>query len=200
MTRRTDQNAWANHPELTMIKSPWEKYRKTDWNFSQYEDAVFARPCNAETVMYAALDFCVSVVSLRDWTRRTLVRDVDPGQERSGFVFWAPAPLFRLTVDPRLAGAHLVSGIRTPKRKSRRRFRGAAARREHYRDSGCLDQAPRHGWKQSARCKLWLRRVELLAVHPLCGMAGRRMPYTRAYRGSRAPTPVKPRPPYAGEK
>lgn len=77
MTRRTDQNAWANHPELlTMIKSPWEKYRKTDWNFSQYEDAVFARPCDAETVMYAALDFCVSIVSLRDWTRRTLIRDV----------------------------------------------------------------------------------------------------------------------------
>lgn len=51
-------------------------YRKADWNFVRYEDAVFARPCDAETVMYTALDFCVAIVGLRDWTRKTLTRDV----------------------------------------------------------------------------------------------------------------------------
>lgn len=77
MTRRAGPHPWANHPELlTSIRSPWEKFRKADWNFGRYEDAVFARPCDSETVMYAALDFCVTVVSLRDWTRKTLTRDV----------------------------------------------------------------------------------------------------------------------------
>lgn len=77
MTRRTTQHPWANHPELlTSIRSPWEKYRKADWNFARYEDAVFARPCDAEAVMYSALDFCVAIVGLRDWTRKALTRDV----------------------------------------------------------------------------------------------------------------------------
>ncbi|HEY0597605.1 hypothetical protein [Sphingopyxis sp.] len=49
-------------------------YRKTDWNFSRYEEAVFARPCDPETVMYAALDFCIAIVGLRDWTKKALVR------------------------------------------------------------------------------------------------------------------------------
>ena len=56
--------------------SPWDVFRKADWNFSRYEDAIFARPCDTETVVYAAIDFCVSIVSLRDWTRKSLVRDV----------------------------------------------------------------------------------------------------------------------------
>lgn len=77
MSRRTASHKWANHPELlTSIRSPWEMYRKADWNFSRYEDALFARPCDAEAVMYAALDFSIAIVGLRDWTRKTLVRDV----------------------------------------------------------------------------------------------------------------------------
>jgi len=77
MTRRTKPHAWANHPELlTSIRTPWEKYRKADWNFARYEDAVFARPCDAENVMYAALDFCIAIVGLRDWTRKALTRDI----------------------------------------------------------------------------------------------------------------------------
>ena len=77
MSRRT--HPWADHPELlTSIRSPWEMYRKADWNFSRYEDAVFARPCDAEMVMYTALDFSVTIVGLRDWTRKTLVREVAP--------------------------------------------------------------------------------------------------------------------------
>lgn len=80
MTRRTGPHPWANHPELlTMISTPWQKYRKADWNFSRYEDAVFDRPCDAETVMFTALDFCVALVGLRDWTMRSLIRDVRAG-------------------------------------------------------------------------------------------------------------------------
>lgn len=51
-------------------------YRKADWNFARYEEAVFARPCDAETLMYTALDFSVAIVGLRDWVRKKLVRDV----------------------------------------------------------------------------------------------------------------------------
>jgi hypothetical protein len=58
------------------MRSAGEKYRKAEWNFTRYEDAVFARPCDAETVMYTALDFSVAVVGLRDWTRKQLTRDV----------------------------------------------------------------------------------------------------------------------------
>lgn len=77
MTRRTGPHPWANHPELlTSIRTPWEKYRKADWNFARYEDAVFARPCDTEAVMYSALDFCVALVGLRDWTRKSLTRDI----------------------------------------------------------------------------------------------------------------------------
>ena len=76
MNRRTRPHPWTNHPELlTSIKSPWEKFRKADWNFTRYEDAVFARPCDSEAVIYSALDLCVALVGLRDWTRKTLVRD-----------------------------------------------------------------------------------------------------------------------------
>jgi hypothetical protein len=51
-------------------------YRKADWNFTRYEDAVFARPSDAETVVYTALDFCVAIVALRDWTRKRLAREI----------------------------------------------------------------------------------------------------------------------------
>lgn len=51
-------------------------YRKADWNFARYEHAVFARPCDAEAVVYTALDFSVTIVGLRDWTRKMLVRDL----------------------------------------------------------------------------------------------------------------------------
>lgn len=77
MTRRTKPHPWADHPNLlTSIRSPWEHFRKVDWNFSQYETATFARPCDSEAVVYAALDFAVAVVSLRDWTRRRLSQDI----------------------------------------------------------------------------------------------------------------------------
>lgn len=80
MTRRTNAHEWEMHPELlTSIRSPWEKYRKVDWNFARYEDAVFTRPCDPEAVVYSALDFCVAVVALRDWTRKTLTRDLRTG-------------------------------------------------------------------------------------------------------------------------
>ena len=82
MSTRGTPHIWANHPELlTSIRSPWEKFQKADWNFSRYEDAIFARPCDAETVVYCALDFCVALVSLRDWTRKTFVRDVRSGDK-----------------------------------------------------------------------------------------------------------------------
>lgn len=77
MSRRTQPHPWADHPELlTSIRTPWEKYRKADWNFAHFEDAVFARPCDPEAVMYSALDFCIAIVGLRDWTRKLLTRDV----------------------------------------------------------------------------------------------------------------------------
>lgn len=78
MTRRTERaHQWADHPELlTSIRSPWEKFRKADWNFERYELAVHARPCDSEAVVYTALDFCVAIVALRDWTKKTFKRDV----------------------------------------------------------------------------------------------------------------------------
>ena len=80
MTRRTESHPWANHPELlTSMRSPWEMYRKADWNFARYEDAVFARPSDAETVMYTALDFSVAIVALRDWTRKRLTQQLRQG-------------------------------------------------------------------------------------------------------------------------
>ena len=51
-------------------------YRKVDWNFDRYEDAITSRPCDAEAVMFTALDFCVALVSLRDWTKKILTQDV----------------------------------------------------------------------------------------------------------------------------
>lgn len=83
MSRRTSgPHPWANHPELlTSIRSPWEKFRKADWNFDRYEDAVMARPCDSEAVVYTALDFCVAMVALRDWTRKTFVRDLRAGDK-----------------------------------------------------------------------------------------------------------------------
>jgi hypothetical protein len=81
MTRRiAGPHPWANHPELlTSIRSPWEKFRKADWNFDRYEDAILARPCDSEAVTYTALDFCVAMVALRDWTKRAFTRDVRAG-------------------------------------------------------------------------------------------------------------------------
>jgi len=81
MNRRANGiHPWANHPELlTSIRSPWDKFRKADWNFGRYEDAILARPCDAEAVVYTALDFCVAIVALRDWTKKTLTRDVRSG-------------------------------------------------------------------------------------------------------------------------
>lgn len=77
MSRRTAPHPWANRPDLlTSIGTPWQMYRKADWNFGSYEDAVFARPCDFEAVMYAAIDFSVAIVALRDWTRKRLVQDV----------------------------------------------------------------------------------------------------------------------------
>lgn len=83
MTRRTSgPHPWAKHPELlTSIRSPWEKFRKADWNFDRYENAIMARPCDTETVVYTALDFCVAIVALRDWTRNAFTRDVRAGEK-----------------------------------------------------------------------------------------------------------------------
>lgn len=80
MGRRASSHEWANHPELlTSIRSPWDKFRKADWNFRKYEDALFARPCDPEEVVFTALDFCVAIVSLRDWTRKFFVQDIRQG-------------------------------------------------------------------------------------------------------------------------
>jgi hypothetical protein len=82
MVRRSPPHEWANHPELlTSIKSPWDKFRKADWNFGKYEDAIFARPCDPEEVVFSALDFCVAIVSLRDWTRKFFIQDVRQGNK-----------------------------------------------------------------------------------------------------------------------
>ncbi|WP_156347734.1 MULTISPECIES: hypothetical protein [unclassified Sphingomonas] len=75
--KKSGPHPWANHPELlTSIRSPWQKFRKADWNFDRYEDAIMARPCDTETVVYTALDFCIAIVALRDWTRKALARDI----------------------------------------------------------------------------------------------------------------------------
>ena len=80
MSRRPKRHEWADHPELlTSIRTPWDKYRKADWNFSRYEDEVFTRPCNVENVCFTALDFCVAITSLRDWTRLALAKEVRAG-------------------------------------------------------------------------------------------------------------------------
>ncbi|MFO6447430.1 hypothetical protein ACLBKU_09835 [Erythrobacter sp. NE805] len=80
MARRRRRHEWADHPELlTSIRTPWDKYQKADWNFARYEDEVFKRPCNAENVCFTALDFCVALTSLRDWTRVSLARDIRAG-------------------------------------------------------------------------------------------------------------------------
>ena len=38
-----------------------------------------ARPCDSDAVVYSALDFCVAMVALRDWTKKTLTREVCAG-------------------------------------------------------------------------------------------------------------------------
>ena len=77
MANRSQLHPWANHPELlTSIRTPREKYQKAEWNFRRFEDEVLKRPCDAESVMYSALDFCVTIVGLRDWTKKALTRDV----------------------------------------------------------------------------------------------------------------------------
>ncbi len=89
MARRTHSHPWADHPNLlTSIRSPWEHFRKVDWNFSRYENATFARPCDAEAVVYTALDYAISVVSLRDWTRRSLIQ----AKRAAGLLFPADFP------------------------------------------------------------------------------------------------------------
>ena len=76
MVRRAKAHRWSDHPELlTAMRSPWEHFQKADWNFTRYEDAIMARPCDSEAVMYTAIDFAIAVVSLRDWTRRWLFKD-----------------------------------------------------------------------------------------------------------------------------
>jgi hypothetical protein len=78
--RRGERHEWADHPELlTSLRTPWDKFRKADWNFSRYEDELFKRPCNFENVSFAALDLCVALTSLRDWTKKALTRDVRAG-------------------------------------------------------------------------------------------------------------------------
>ena len=81
MSRRTKRHEWADHPELlTSIRTPWDKYRKADWNFARYEHEVLTRrPCDLESVGFSALDFCVSLTSLRDWTTKALIKDCRAG-------------------------------------------------------------------------------------------------------------------------
>ncbi|WP_301749361.1 hypothetical protein [uncultured Erythrobacter sp.] len=81
MGRRTERHEWADHPELlTSLRTPWDKFRKADWNFSRYEYEVSKRPCHIEDVSFAALDFCVSLTALRDWTKTALAKDCRAGR------------------------------------------------------------------------------------------------------------------------
>ena len=83
MGRRTERHEWADHPELlTSLRTPWDKFRKADWNFSRYEDEVFKRPCHFENVSFAALDLCVSLTALRDWTKKALTKDFRAGRPK----------------------------------------------------------------------------------------------------------------------
>lgn len=68
--RRVKENPYRDHPNLlTTLNSVAEKYRKLEWNFERYEDAVLRRPCDPDDVMFTALDFCVAATALRDWTK-----------------------------------------------------------------------------------------------------------------------------------
>lgn len=85
-------SAWKAYPELlTFISSVGQKLEKLTWNFSRYEGEIFRRPCNLESVNFAALDFCVAAVSLRDWVKIEVLRfaranpAIDLPQEESSF-------------------------------------------------------------------------------------------------------------------
>lgn len=56
------------------MRSPADAFRKADWNFSRFEDEILRRPCDAEAVAYSAVDYCISIVALRDWTETTAKR------------------------------------------------------------------------------------------------------------------------------
>ncbi len=84
MSRRSQSHPWTEHPELlTGIRTPIEQWHKADWNFSKFEDAVFARPCDPQSVTYSAIDYCVAITSLRDWTARALIKRARTGKSNS---------------------------------------------------------------------------------------------------------------------
>lgn len=73
--RGRNANPWKQYPELlTFISSVSQKLEKVEWNFSRYEEQLFRRPCKLEDVNFAALDFCVAAVSLRDWVKTAVLQ------------------------------------------------------------------------------------------------------------------------------
>ena len=70
MSRRTPraEHKWAKHPTLlTNISSVSDLLLKLDWNLERFQQEVERRPCDSDGVAYAAIDYCVTSVALRDW-------------------------------------------------------------------------------------------------------------------------------------
>jgi hypothetical protein len=62
------EHEWAKHPTLlTNISSVADLLLKLDWNLERFQQEVERRPCDSEGVAYAAIDYCVTSVALRDW-------------------------------------------------------------------------------------------------------------------------------------
>jgi hypothetical protein len=80
-TRRSRESPYRNSPDLlTTFNTVGEKFRKFEWNFDRYEDAILKRPCDPDQVMFTALDLCVAATALRDWAKLRFVREVREGR------------------------------------------------------------------------------------------------------------------------
>ena len=87
--RRANKHRWADSPEiLTSIKGPWQKFKKADWNFARYEEAILKRPCDPEEVIYCVIDFCIALHSLNDWASKAVKKaSRSPNDSKAHFSF-----------------------------------------------------------------------------------------------------------------
>lgn len=75
------RHPYEEHPVLltAVIRSPQDQFGKSRWNLRRFEDAVEERPCDPEDVGATAIDFCIAIVALRDWTARHHARAARKG-------------------------------------------------------------------------------------------------------------------------
>lgn len=79
--RRSRESKYRDHPSLlTTFNSIGEKFRKFEWNFERYEDAILKRPCDPDEVMFTVLDLCVASSALRDWAKLRFLRESRAGR------------------------------------------------------------------------------------------------------------------------